>query len=266
MDLRAAFGFTTTPFTREIRIEDMACLSFHDDALAKLCRTVDKSMSAAIIGNPGEMKTGLLRRLHAQLPEARYRTRYVKVTDLSKRDMCREIAAVCGVEPAGYYGSLIRKLQERFEADTSEGLRPVLLLDEAHDLRRDVLAMLRVVTNFRMDSRLVLSLVLAGQSPLRDMLLRDDQEAVARRIVAYVTLRPLSVNETREYINHRCTVAGARVTPFDDAAMQAVYEISRGNARTIDNLALEALELTAAAKLKVVSAAKVAEARRSLWP
>ena len=265
MDLRATFGFSTTPFTREIRVEDMACLPFLDDALARLQKTVEKRMSAAVIASAGEMKTGLLRRLHAGLPEARYRTRYVKVTDLSKRDMCREIAAVCGLPPAGYYGSLVRKLQDRFETDASEGLRPVLLLDEAQDLRPDVLAMLRVVTNFKMDSQLVLSIVLAGQPGLREMLSRDDQEAVARRIACYVSLRPLSVDETRQYIEHRCSIGGAKVCPFDEASVQAIYEITRGNARTIDNLALEALELSAAAKLKVVSSAKVVEAKRSLW-
>lgn len=265
MDLRAAFGFTITPFTREIRVEDMARFDFLDDALAKVYKAVEKRMSAALIASPGEMKTALLRRLHAQLPEARYRTRYVKVADLSKRDMCREIAAVCGVDPAGYYGALVRKLQERFDTESAEGLRPVLLIDEAQDLRPDVLAMLRVVTNFRMDSRLVLSIVLAGQPGLREMLSRDDQEAVARRIACYASLRPLSPEETRAYLDHRCGLAGAKTLPFDDAAVQAVYEVSRGNARTIDNLALEALEITAAAKLKVVSTAKVIEAKRSLW-
>jgi general secretion pathway protein A len=267
MDLRASFGFNTTPFTRELRCEDMLCLPFLDEGLARLSKAVDKRMSAAVIAAAGEMKTGLLRRLHAQLPEARYRVRYVKVTDLCKRDMCREIAAACGLDPAGYYGALVRKLQDRFETDYStDGLRPVLLLDEAHDIRPDVLAMLRVITNFRMDSRLVLSLVLAGQSALRNMLCRDDQEAIARRIVCYVTLRPLTSDETRQYIEHRCAIAGAKACPFDEAAIQAVHEISRGNARTIDNLALEAIEISATAKLKVVSASKVVEAKRSLWP
>jgi type II secretory pathway predicted ATPase ExeA len=58
-------------------------------------------------------------------------------------------------------------LQQRFEANVSEdGRRPILLLDDAHDLRPEVLGVLRVLTNFQMDSRLVLSVVLAGQPTL----------------------------------------------------------------------------------------------------
>jgi type II secretory pathway predicted ATPase ExeA len=56
--------------------------------------------------------------------------------------------------------------------------------------------MLRVLTNFDMDRRLVLSLVLAGQSPLRTILRRDDQQAIARRIAFYASLRLLSDAET----------------------------------------------------------------------
>jgi general secretion pathway protein A len=267
MDLRSTFGFHTTPFTREIRTEEMMSFPFLEEGIVRIINTLEKRMSAAIISPAGGMKSATLRQINARLSEARYRTRYVKVTSLSKRDMCREIAAACGIEAAGYFGSLVRKLQERFETDyATDGLRPVLILDEAHDLRPDVLSMLRVITNFKMDSQLVLSFVLAGQPGLRDLLARDDQEAVARRIVCYVNLRPLSRDEAHKYIAHRSAIAGASSCPFDEASVDAVYEISRGNARTIDNLALGALEAASAAKLKVVSVQHILEAKRNLWP
>ena len=48
---------------------------------------------------------------------SRYRVRYVKVTDLCERDLCREIATAAGVAPAGTYPTLVRRLQERFAND-----------------------------------------------------------------------------------------------------------------------------------------------------
>lgn len=267
MDLRSTFGFHTTPFTRELRTEDMMSLPFVDEGIQRISKTIEKRMSAVLTGPAGGMKTGALRKLVENLPEARYRTRYVKVTGLSKRDMCREIAAVCGIDSAGQFASLVRRLQERFENDYStDGLRPVLILDEAHDLRPDVLGMFRILTNFHMDSKLVLSVVLAGQLGLKELLSRDDQEAMARRIVCYVTFRSLTRDETQNYIAHRCMVAGARNCPFDSGAVDAIFEMSRGNARTIDNLALGAIEAAAASKLNAVSSIHVVDARRSLWP
>lgn len=267
LDVRAAFNFHTLPFTRELSLEHHFSLPFFEDALEGLQRCVEARMSGVLVAPAGCGKTALLRRLAAQLPEARYQLRYVKVTDLSKRDMCREIARACGASPAGSYPALVRTLQERYEAVAhTDGLRPVLLLDEAHELRPDVLSMLRLLTNFQMDSRLVLSLVLCGQPPLRQLLLRDDQEAIARRLVHYATLRPLSREELSQYIEHRCTVAGGNAVPFDQGALEAVYELSRGNLRAADGLCFKALERTALARRKVVGSQEILAARKELWP
>jgi general secretion pathway protein A len=267
MDIRATFGFHATPFTREIATAEQLRLTQFEQALSGLRQAIEKRMSAALIAPAGSGKTALLRRLTEELPEARYRVSYVKVTSLSKRDLCREIAAVLGLAPAGTYPMLVRRLQEHFEQLRSAGaLCPVLIVDESHDLRPEVLAMLGVLTNFQMDSALVLSLVLAGQSALRTLLQRDSHAAIARRIVHYATLRSLSQGETREYLEHRTSVAGAVAFPFDAQATEAIYEISRGNLRTLDNLALGALEAAARAQMKAVSAQHVIEARRHLWP
>ena len=266
-DLRSRFGFHSTPFTREISVDNRLSLPLFDEPLTALRRVIDQRMSAALIAPAGTGKTSLLRALRAQLPEARYRVHYVKVTGLSKRDMCREIATAVGAEPAGIYPTLVRRIQEHFAAvaDT-DGLRPVLLVDEGHDLRHDVLAMLRLLTNFDMDSRLVVSILLAGQPGLRAMLRRDDLEDIARRLAHYAVLRPLSREETRRYLEHRCTIAGATTVPFDDAAHDAIYEIGRGNLRATDRLGLKALELAHDDTADVVSTNHLVEARKVLWP
>lgn len=266
-DLRAAFGCHAVPFTREITPDQLLRLPFLDEALAGVHAAVEARMSAAVIAPAGTGKTALLRRLRDTLPDARYHVHYVKVTGLSKRDMCREIAVACGAQPAGSYPMLVRRLQERFEATAhEEGRRPVLLLDESHELRPDVLGMLRILTNFDMDSRLVLSLVLAGQPPLRALLARDDQEAMARRIIHYAQLRLLSRDELTQYVAHRCAIAGAARAPFDDRSLDAIFEIGRGNLRATDDLAFKSLDYAAAAGHAAVSVQHVIAARKDLWP
>jgi type II secretory pathway predicted ATPase ExeA len=98
------------------------------------------------------------------------------------------------------------------------------------------------------------------------MLQRDDLEDVARRIAHYAELRLLSREETRRYVEHRCTAAGNLTPPFDDDAFEAIYELSRGNLRAIDGLARKALELAAARDEDVVGAPHLIEARKVLWP
>jgi general secretion pathway protein A len=260
-------GFRKTPFTRELAVAERFSLPHQSEVAEALADTVRQRMSAALVAPAGTGKTIVLRVLVAALPEARFQVRYIKVTGLSQRDLCREIAAACALPPAGTYPALVRHLQEAFaHSFDTDGLRPVLLLDEAHDLRPESLAMLRLLTNFDMDSRLVISVVLAGQPPLRTLLARPDQLAMAQRLAHYTTLRLLSRDETHAYVVHRCATAGAHADPFDQDAHEAIFEMSRGNLRAIDSLALKALESTARAGASAVSAAEVIAARQLLAP
>lgn len=266
-DLKSRFGFHSTPFTREIPVRDRFTFEPFEEELASLLRAVEDRMSAALIAPAGTGKTVLLRCLTDRLPAARYRVHYVKVTGLSKRDLCREIACAVDTTPAGSFPALVRKLQERFltTADT-DGLRPVLVIDEAHEFRPEVLGILRLLTNFEMDSRLVLSLVLAGQEGLRRLLRRDDLEDVTRRLAHCASLRPLSREETQRYVEHRSSIAGAARSPFDVRAQDALYEIGRGNLRATDQLALKSLEVAHDQDAQACDPNHVAHARKLLWP
>ena len=130
MEIRSRLGLHTVPFTREIRVKHHFTLPHFDEARDGLLGVVQRRMSGALIAPAGMGKTGQLRALVALLPEARYRCQYVKVTGLSKRDMCREIAQVMNLPPAGAYNALIRRIQESLlESADTDGLRPVLILD-----------------------------------------------------------------------------------------------------------------------------------------
>ncbi len=266
-DFTSRFGFHGIPFTCEIRNQDRYVNDVYETPIDHLYRTLDKRMCAALIAPAGTGKTTVLRALIDRLPEARYRVHYAKVTNLSKRDMCREIATVTGIESVGTYPALVKRLQEHFSASLSiDGLRPVLIIDEAHDIRPDVLAIMRILTNFDMDNRLVVSIVLTGQPPLGKLLKHPSLEAVTQRLALCATLRTLSRSETAQYVEHRCRIAGASSCPFDDGAMQALYEIGRGNLRATDQLSLKSLETAHDRDCDAVDGNHVAEARRLLWP
>ena len=147
-----------------------------------------------------------------------------------------------------------------------DGVRPVLVLDEAHDLRPEVLDMLRILTNFDMDSRLVLSVILAGQPPLRAMLRSDKHESIAKRLTHIASLRLLTRDESNRYVAHRCTIAGAKTVPFDPTSLDGLHEIASGNLRATDQLAAKSLEIAHDAGVSVVDANHIVQARRMLCP
>ena len=264
-DFFARFGFHLIPFTRELKVKDRFPSEVYELPLTHLLRVVSKSMSAALIAPAGTGKTALLRALVARLPEARYRVHYVKVTDLSKRDLCREISEAVGAKPSGTYPNLVRNLQERFlHARNADHVRPVLVLDEAHDIRPDVLGILRLLTNYEMDSRLVVSILLAGQPALADLLGRDRLRDVADRLAHRATLPLLAIEETRDYIKHRCRIAGSSNNPFSSEAVTTLFEYTRGNLRATDRLGLKSLEVAHDQDSDAVDAAHVCHAREMM--
>ena len=264
-DIRSHFPMSSLPFTCEIPCNQGYRTAAIADIEHNLKQTVENRMSAALIGPAGCGKTFILRSLRDSLPEARYKVRYVKVTDLSKRDMCRELAAAVGIQSVGNYPSLVRRLQDAFKSSLIiDGSRPVVMIDEAHDMRPDVLAMLRLLTNFEMDSQLVVSVLMAGQPPLKRMLMRDELAGIARRLAWCGTLPLLTREETAAYVRHRLSIVGAEDEYFPLQVVEALYEMTRGNLRAIDYLALACLHMAADRGEKVVSLDLVNQARKKV--
>ena len=262
VDLRAHFRLHATPLTREFPIDRRLPLPPAEQALDALRTVVQERMSAALIAPAGTGKTVVLRALIDALPEARYRVHSLHVTALSKRDFCRHLATAIGAEPAGHTGALVNAIQQRATTlSETNALRPVLILDEAHEMRPEVLGLLRLLTNFEVDSRLVLSIIIAGQPPLRDLLRRQEMEAIRGRLAHLATLRTLSREESRAYVQHRLLIAGATEALFDDAAYDALFEVAQGNLRALNTIARGALYEAAADAARCCGTEHVVRAR-----
>ena len=264
-DIRAHFGLSGAPFTREISPTRMWRHPGLDDLVRDLQATVSARDSAAVIAPSGAGKTALIRRLVNALPEARYRVADIKVTAIGNRDLYRSLARALGIEPTGAWPALLENVQAHAKAlATTEARRTVLIVDEAQDMRPAVLSTLRILTNFQLDSELLISLVLVGDSGLETLLHRPDMEALRSRLACVVRLRLLTRPETKGYIDHRLDIAGARKQLLDDSAVEAVYDYTRGNIRAIDHLCRTALDLAARQSFDTIDAGIVTAARKKL--
>lgn len=260
------FRFQSTPFTREIKVEHRFKIAQVEAEVESLKAIIDQRQSAVLVAPAGAGKTVCLRALRSLLPEARYRTTYIKLANLSARDMCREVAIGLGLQPAGHYPGLVRAIEERLRSGyLDSGLRQVIQFDDAHEMRPEVLRLLRLLTNFDMDSRLVVSVILSGQMPLKKILLTAELEDIRQRLVHCGELGLLSREEAHAYLDHRAKIAGAPQVPFDLQAMDALYEITRGNMRALDKLALASLKIADTHSRTKVDAADVALARTTQW-
>lgn len=137
--------------------------------------------------------------------------------------------------------TLVDALNAHLLKTHAEGRRTVVIIDEAQNLRPEVLEQVRLLTNLETSKEKLLRIMLIGQPELSELLARPDLRQLAQRITARFHLTPLGAAETTEYINHRLRVAGAEDEIFSRAACQQVHRYARGIPRLINIICDRAL-------------------------
>ena len=85
-------------------------------------------------------------------------------------------------------------------------------------------------------------------------------EALNQRVVVRYPLSPLTRDETGAYVTHLLRRAGTELPLLEPAAVEAVFQASKGLPRKINLLAHHGLIAAAIAKAKAVTADPIASA------
>ncbi|HET6603346.1 MAG TPA: AAA family ATPase [Xanthomonadaceae bacterium] len=233
--------FSITPDPRFVFLSDR-----HRDALAHLLYGIGQGGGGGFVQLTGEVGTGkttLCRLLLEQLPE---NTRVALVLNprVSPLELLETLCEELRVEIEGRRGSLkglVDALNAYLLDAYAQGLRVVLIVDEAQDLSEDALEQVRLLTNLETPTQKLLQIILLGQPELREMLARPELRQLAQRITARYHLTPLDAEETEAYVRHRLSVAGCQRFPFTKLALRKIHQHSGGVPRLINVIADRAL-------------------------
>ena len=126
---------------------------------------------------------------------------YLYDTAVNAGDLYRQLALELGIEPRWSRAMSFRAIQQEIaRLSTERRLTVLLIIDEAHRLRPDVLAELPLLTNFEWDSGSRLALLLCGQVGLRQRLRMAELEALAQRVTVRCHLQGIDRETTRLYL------------------------------------------------------------------
>jgi type II secretory pathway predicted ATPase ExeA len=258
---RHHFGLTRHPFGNEVEPEDLFPAAGTKELEARLKHLLEMRGIGLITGDSGSGKTCGARRVLAQLHASLYRVVYVCLSTGNVLDLYKTVAWEMGLPVERSRAALFRQIKSEVTRLVSEArCRPVLVVDEAHLLRPEVLEDLRLLTNYKMDAENRLSLLLLGQGELRRRLAMAVHEALAQRIVIRFHLPALSRDEVPAYLTHRLRHAGTEIALFEPAAHEALFQATGGLPRKLNLLAHHALLASALARAKTVSAEHVQSA------
>lgn len=233
--------FSITPDPRFVHLSER-----HRDALAHLLFGIDKGGGGGFVQLTGEVGTGkttLSRLLLEQLPE-NARIALVLNPRQNAIELLETICEELRIDIEGKRGSakaLVDALNAYLLDAYAQGLRVVLLIDEAQNLPADALEQVRLLTNLETDTQKLLQILLLGQPELRAMVARPELRQLAQRITARFHLTPLDPKETEAYLRHRWRVAGGTRFPFDARAVQRLHARSGGVPRLVNVIAERAL-------------------------
>lgn len=210
----------------------------HQSSLLKLRYALEHGGGVAVLGGvSGTGKTLLVKLLVERLGESFGPWAHLVFPQLNTAELLGFIAAELFVEDdsTASLDRVVRGIQRRVLEIAEQGGRPVLVIDEAHLLAApDTFETLRLLLNFEHQGRPALSLVLVGQPALLALLERLPQ--FDERVGVKCLLRPLTVDETMSYVQHRLALAGARQPIFTTAALETVHRLSHGSPRRINRL------------------------------
>jgi len=147
-----------------------------------------------------------------------------------------------GCEAKFYRGDTKRQLHREIELMRAmHNLQPVVIIDEAHLLDKEMLEEVRFLLNFKMDAESPITLILVGQSELWDKLQLQTYAAIRQRIDLQYKLPHLDQAQVGEYIERHLTYAGGKHDIFTDTAIDEIYKFSSGIARLINKVCTHCL-------------------------
>ena len=238
----AFFGFNGTPFSRDISVNQLLDTESGKELNGRLNYVARTRAFGVFTGDAGTGKTTAIRRFSQGLDTNRYRVLYLSDSALTPRNFYWETLHELGYEPKFYRGDAKRQLQKALALVVdSEKKTPVVIVDEAHLLSREMLEEIRFLLNLGMDSYSALSLILVGQSELRETLKLQVNKAISQRVDIRFHLPGLSREETAAYIAKHLTAVKAPGEIFTQAAVGVIHEYCEGIPRKVNKVAVACL-------------------------
>lgn len=236
------YGLIEKPFSKTPDPRFLYMSTGHQEALARLEYAVEETEIALLTGDIGCGKTTISRALMDRMGD-RYHFLFVFNPRLTADELLRVIASGLNVEtPSRQKDQLLQEITTALYRMHGEGRVPVVVIDEAQMIPdRELFDELRLLTNFQLDDKNLVSVIVMGQPELRDMLASPVYEPFRQRISLNFHLAPLGLEETLEYLDFRVVAAGGEPGLFSPDAVQRIYELSGGVPRRINAVATNAL-------------------------
>ena len=240
--LRAHFGLTGVPFRKNVHASRMFDSSSQRDLGHGLRMWLEVQGLALVVGCTGVGKSISIRRFAEELDDARFKVIRVNQAPTTPTGFLRSLNRTLDLPMRRHASDLFDQAREHLaDYGESHGPHPVVILDNAEGMKPATLDLVRRLTHWELDSADRFSVLIVGTEELLRTLRLQQLSSLRSRFSYTCSLRPFSLEDTRNYIRYHTDGAGAQSGLVTDEAARAIFLAAEGAPRLINQLAVQAL-------------------------
>ena len=261
------YGMSTNPFVKSENIKNKYESKDFKETINRLNYIKEIKGICLISGNTGFGKTYAVRYFINELNKNLYKIIYISATQEMTvfdfyKTLCDQLYIDIG---ACYKTDMYKKIQEEFKRLVKKDrIQPMVIIDDAHLLKRDILNNFKVFYDFDMDSIDYVSLIIVGHQKIREELMKNIYENLKQRIIVNYTFEGFSRTEVSEYIKSRLQISETNEEIFEADALNALYSCSKSSPRRLNGLVINALMLGFQNKLQKIDSEIIIMAKKEL--
>jgi type II secretory pathway predicted ATPase ExeA len=243
MDLGAA-GLIEQPFPTHGKPLAVVTYQSQRDALEVLRETLEHPTGLSLLQGPALSGKSVLVRSFRDSIDEEHAAAIVDGKGLNTTNLLLAILRNFGYElDLSSANELLGLIRVFALQQATSGTPPLIIIEHAHELNPSGLRALCELAELRTRSGSALKIVLLSERSLSSMVEAPAMQAIAKRVLHDFHLRPMSAEETRDYLYEKLTAAGAEYPSFifPKAVCDELWRASGGWPGILDRVALLAL-------------------------
>jgi type II secretory pathway predicted ATPase ExeA len=232
------FGFSHMPFSKTLNPKNVFESKSFEEAKARLEYGIGREDVMLITGPVGSGKSVVLRSLISSLDQNNFIPIYIRGTALRETDLYKAVLLGLNISPPHFPGKAKRLYFSHVPELTKT---PLIIIDDAQEMADGAFMCIKTMTNFDFDSKSYVSFILSGQPELRSRLRLTQFLALTQRIRIFFHMKPMSLQETCEYIDHHVKIAGKTSSIFADSAKNDIHKWAGGIPRKVNVICYRSL-------------------------
>ncbi len=250
------FQLKRHPFSPEIEAHALFGFKSFEQGQRRLEQGLHQRGMVLVAGEPGAGKTALARFFCHRLASSSYRELYT-VTPMIKnplRPVVEDLLIQLGEKiPFNNVARGMAVLQAALLKHYEKGQLPVVILDDVHNLTGPGWLLLKSLTNYEMDSKLPLLMILLGaRQEVISNLNWSRLDEVRSRLLFCFHLRGLEPDETEAYLKAHLEWAGCTRPVFPKEISMEIHQRAHGLPRLVNRLAHSCLMAAACARKELI--------------